>query len=327
VNIKKRGGRLAARLAVLLCILAFFFPATSCVSLSEAASNSVGWIKKCFPSRKELPLVEKEEERMLWKIRGYNTKGKKFTVYVQGTIHVGDERLYPLEKKVLKAFRASDRIVSELSGSDLELFSDELRDKTAGSFAKAQGRIVTKNLTAKEKEKLRLILDNETIEFLTLLEPWCMILALCSAPQSNSNLSSDFSLDEYFVRLAKEDKKEILGLETLQEQLDSISSGSYDEQMSQLKEILAGIDASKFKEEMNDAAKNLYEAYLSGDPKKMEELTSEDERNEKWAKRLMSYFEMGGTTFVYAGCAHWVGEKSVFAYLEEWGVVRLVSAK
>ncbi|MBQ2205964.1 MAG: TraB/GumN family protein, partial [Treponema sp.] len=58
------------------------------------------------------------------------------------------------------------------------------------------------------------------------------------------------------------------------------------------------------------------------DPKKLEELTSEDERNEKWAKRIQSYIEMGGTTFVYAGAAHWVGEKSVFAYLEEWGVVR-----
>ncbi|MBR0475726.1 MAG: TraB/GumN family protein, partial [Treponema sp.] len=96
----------------------------------------------------------------------------------------------------------------------------------------------------------------------------------------------------------------------------------YDEQLVQLKEILDGIDAQKFKEEMNSAAKNLYEAYLSGDPKKLEELTSEDERNEKWAKIIQSYIEMGGTTFVYAGAAHWVGEKSVFAYLEEWGVVR-----
>ncbi|MBP5746756.1 MAG: TraB/GumN family protein, partial [Treponema sp.] len=115
---------------------------------------------------------------------------------------------------------------------------------------------------------------------------------------------------------------EILGLETVPEQLDSISCGTYDAQLLQLKEIIEGIDAEKFKEEMNSAAKNLYEAYLSGDPKKLEELTSEDERNEKWAKRIQSDMEMGGTTFVYAGAAHWVGEKSVFAYLEEWGLIR-----
>lgn len=301
------------RLAVLLGLLAVLFAATSCVSLSEAASRLFGY---------DTPLLEKEEERMLWRIRGYNSQGKKFTVYIQGTIHVGDERLYPLEKRVLKAFRASDRIVAELSASDLEKFSDELRERTTHSFSKAEGRVVTKNLSAEEKEKLRLILDQETIDFLTLLEPWCMILALCSSPQAQSELSADFSLDEYFAKFAKEEKREILGLETLQEQLDSISCGTYDEQLVQLKEILDGIDAQKFKKEMNSAAKNLYEAYLSGDPKKLEELTSEDERNEKWAKRIQSYIEMGGTTFVYAGAAHWVGEKSVFAYLEEWGVVR-----
>jgi len=305
--------RVKLRLAVLLGLLAVLFAATSCVSLSEAASRLFGY---------DTPLLEKEEERMLWRIRGYNSQGKKFTVYIQGTIHVGDERLYPLEKRVLKAFRASDRIVAELSASDLEKFSDELRERTTHSFSKAEGRVVTKNLSTEEKEKLRLILDQETIDFLTLLEPWCMILALCSSPQAQSELSADFSLDEYFAKFAKEEKREILGLETLQEQLDSISCGTYDEQLVQLKEILDGIDAQKFKEEMNSAAKNLYEAYLSGDPKKLEELTSEDERNEKWAKRIQSYIEMGGTTFVYAGAAHWVGEKSVFAYLEEWGVVR-----
>ncbi|WP_297983844.1 TraB/GumN family protein [uncultured Methanobrevibacter sp.] len=265
------------------------------------------------------------EERMFWRIRGYNSSGKKFTVYIQGTIHVGDERLYPLEKNVLKAFHSSSTLISELSGEDLKMFSDEIRERTTGSFSKAAGRTVTKNLSAAEKEKLRLILDDETIDFLTLLEPWCMIMALCSSPQVQSKLSPDFSLDEYFSKLAVEEKKDVLGLETLEEQLDSISGGTYDEQLSQLKEILSGIDALAFKQEMNSASMDLYEAYLACDMEKMRELTTEDERNKKWAERLLSYFETGGTFFVFAGCAHFVSENSVFDYLEDWGAVRQCS--
>ena len=39
------------------------------------------------------PKLTKMQERMLWKISGTDKNGKESTIYVQGTIHLGDERL------------------------------------------------------------------------------------------------------------------------------------------------------------------------------------------------------------------------------------------
>ena len=40
-----------------------------------------------------------------------------------------------------------------------------------------------------------------------------------------------------------------------------------------------------------------------------------DDSNEAWAKKIYAYLEEGGTTFVFAGCAHFTGPNSVFKYM------------
>ena len=85
----------------------------------------------------------------------------------------------------------------------------------------------------------------------------------------------------------------------------------------------------------------LYEAYLSGDVAKMTMLFEAEEkadtetqafykdyytfifadRNEDWAKDITGYLQQGGTTFVFAGCGHWLGDKSVFSYLRKMGTL------
>ena len=40
-------------------------------------------------------------------------------------------------------------------------------------------------------------------------------------------------------------------------------------------------------------------------------------RNKDWAEDITNYLNEGGTTFIFAGCAHWLGDDSVFHYLKE----------
>jgi uncharacterized protein YbaP (TraB family) len=46
---------------------------------------------------------------MFWRITGTDAAGKQATVYIQGTIHLGDDRLYPLSGSVLNAWNSADR--------------------------------------------------------------------------------------------------------------------------------------------------------------------------------------------------------------------------
>ena len=319
--------------AIILISLSLIF--SSCNSLKKIAGTDEGIQeqgknqgervpqedKKEETLKKEKAVLTKENERMFWKISGKDSSGKESTVFIQGTIHIGDERLYPLEQSVIASYLSADRIVAELSSEDSEKFAEELFFLTSSSYKKAEGRTVTKELSAEQRETLKQILDAKTLDFLTLLEPWCMVLAIISAPAKESPLSVDFSLDEYFSKRAAAEGRTVLGFDTLSGQLESLCSGTYSEQLESLKEILDGINGGEFFEKMTAASLALYNAYLSGDPDRLGELTSGDERNARWAEQLSSFLDKGGTTFVYAGCAHWVGEDSVFSVMKKMGVL------
>jgi uncharacterized protein YbaP (TraB family) len=45
-------------------------------------------------------------------------------------------------------------------------------------------------------------------------------------------------------------------------------------------------------------------------------------RNKDWANDITEYLAQGGTTFIFAGTAHWVGNDSVFNYLRKLGTIK-----
>ena len=45
------------------------------------------------------------------------------------------------------------------------------------------------------------------------------------------------------------------------------------------------------------------------------------DRNTDWVKDIKKYIDAGGTTFIFTGAAHWLGEESVFELLKADGVI------
>ena len=104
-----------------------------------------------------------------------------------------------------------------------------------------------------------------------------------------------------------------------------------DEQMVMLRDLLD--DLTDPSEALADI-KALYEAYLADNRAQvnrlnqdsMDEDTAEhafyadyyrlliNDRNKDWAQDITGYLREGGTTFIFAGAAHWVGDNSVFSY-------------
>ena len=267
-----------------------------------------------------LPLAKltKEKDRMFWCLKGFDIQGNPSYVFIQGTIHVGDDRLYPLSPGVLEAFLTCDNFLAELSDTDNANFALALQDLTATSFTRAEGRTVTKKLTVNQKQMLYDILGADRVNFLTLLEPWSMIMALATVPL-RQGLSADNSLDSYFYTRAKVLGKSVSGLDSLQEQLGHVNRGTYEEQLQDLRELLNVIikdGKDLYFENMGKAVENLYEAYLKDDLDSFSKLTSPDDRNEKWAEKILSYLNKGGRTFVFAGAGHFTGQGSVFSFMQ-----------
>ena len=75
---------------------------TSCVSTPSA-------------SKKAPAILTKTDSRAFWRIDGTDKNGNPSTVYIQGTFHLGDERIFPLSEEVQQAFINADRHAGEIS--------------------------------------------------------------------------------------------------------------------------------------------------------------------------------------------------------------------
>ena len=123
------------------------------------------------------------------------------------------------------------------------------------------------------------------------------------------------------------------GLDEAQVQLDLTAWGDWDTQLIMLRDTLR--DLSDLKSSVQEIS-DLYEIFLTGDADAFEQAYYKDleeeiqaqpvykeyikellaDRNQIWADKIQNYIKMGGTTFIFAGTAHFTGPDSVFEYLD-----------
>ncbi|MBP3709270.1 MAG: TraB/GumN family protein [Treponema sp.] len=281
---------------------------------------------------------DKTQERMFWRIDGTDKNGNPATVYIQGTFHLGDERLYPLAPTVIDAWLHADRIAGEISTADWAVFETEISNRMIQSQIKAAGKNVLHNITSTQRDALFSVLEKDVAEQYAVYEPWVTTTAIETAIYLNAGLSVEKGMDGQFMLLAYQQGRNMDGLDSLETQLDILQFGSYDEQLVLLKDMLDDIAQP---EKMNKYTKELYEAYLAGDVQKLAKLMEGSrkeseaknalytayynafftERNKAWAEKIKAWLSDGGTTFIFAGCGHFVGDDSVFVYLKKNGVL------
>ncbi len=288
--------------------------------------------------------VTKEASRMFWKISGTDKEGKTSVVYVQGTIHIGSKNLFPLDKAVLDAFASADLVAGELSADDMNSIQIKAVRLIQESFIKAGGKKISDSLSQEEIASLNTLLGSSmVVTSLDRAEPWVLSLSLLGKTvQETTDLSANYSVDSYFLKLASESSKEVIGLDDIQAQFDVLTFGTYEQQLKILKATIKECSDPKSIQETKAELENLYAAYLADDVAKVALISQSsnekdisdyddfgeeylkvvyDRRNEDWANDIKGFLEKGGVSFIFAGCAHWVGKKSVFEYMRSQGTI------
>lgn len=274
---------------------------------------------------------EKIDSKLFWKIEGTDKNGIPSAVYLQGTIHVADERAFPFSETVTEAFKNSTRIYAELSEKDMKSIELKSVGLVLKSLKKAGGRNIMNYLSDEEKQIVHNAVGESEANAYAMYEPWILTQMLTLNLYTAAGLSSTKSVDFYFYDMAKKQHKIVEGLDELQTQLDILTFGTYEEQLESLYSVIDGMnDPEKYTAELT----KLYEAYISDDRETLyylfssdledsDELTEVllDKRNKNWADQIANFLNEGGTTFVFAGSAHFLGDRSVFHYLKENGTI------
>ena len=165
-----------------------------------------------------------EHAPLLWKVTSENN-----TSYLFGTMHVADPRVTTLAPAVEAAFAASDAIFTELKESQVELSG---RVTVEGRLPEGThlSDLIPADMYAKINE---LVESNKMImNEMNSSRPWMvgMYLQLIDAMPYMQGVALDMQL----TNRAREEGKEVGGIETIDEQLAALAFGSEEEQIKLL---------------------------------------------------------------------------------------------
>lgn len=262
----------------------------------------------------------------------WHVSGEDSELWLLGSIHYLRERDYPLPPRVDELYQLADTLVMELDLDDLDLLAAQASFMEAGILP-ASGT-------------LRAVLDPEVYDLtearaadlglplmlLERLEPWLVALTLMDLGMSRLGYQASQGLEQYLVRRSFTDGKEILGLETLDDQIGIFDSLSWADQEALLLLTLTDLQAAEAEmttllNAWRDGNLDELAAELTADFDELPELQTAlvSSRNRRWAAKLEELLQGSGRYLVVVGALHLVGEDSVIELLSARGfdVVRV----
>jgi len=259
--------------------------------------------------------VTAQDNSLLYKIEGNGIQPS----YLYGTIHLMPPADFKIKDKVNKAFDESELIVLELDMDDPGLMGT-MMSKMALESDMSLDKIFEKDEYAKVDAALKEI-TGVGIAPLNKMKPLIisqmLILKYVGAQPASYEAS--------FVQMAKEKEKEILGLETVEEQMQIFNNIPYEDQADDIMEMIEDEEGTK------DMFQEMVDTYKAEDITEMYDLMStyfgEDEgaldnmlhsRNNKWIPKI-GEFAKKQSTFFGVGAGHLGGDEGVVSLLRKAG--------
>lgn len=318
-------------------ILIFVLALASCKSTGQQDGTSKTESHKVQAKKAQLT---KYADAMLWQLDGTAADGSPSKVYLLGTYHAGDDRVLSFPECVQTALEESDHYVCELSSSVWTQLPDMMQSLTMQGFLTDLSHTLIDDLTEEEITLITQFIDPQTLAQLVCFEPWVLNNYLQPIAMLAADLDSQKAYDVMVMDYIATQKNNqgFDGLDDAQTQLDLIAWGDWDTQLTMLRDTLDDLrNLEQAAKEMSD----LYEVFLTGDAQEFAELYFKDfdeeikkhpvykdyfdallsKRNSDWAVKIANYLDEPGVTFVFAGCAHFVGADSVFDYMQQNGIL------
>src|ERR1043166_412946 len=176
----------------------------------------------------------------LWKV-----SGKGGTVYLVGSVHLLPKDFYPLNPPLEAAYKDSDLLVEEVDLAEMMAPEMQLSLLTRGQLSSSES--LDKILSPATMEALKARLDSlgALAGPLMRLRPWLLALMVDSLEWQKQGFDPNFGLDQHFYDQAKEDKKDVKGLETVNDQISIFESMSAQQQDHLLAETLKDLDTEQ----------------------------------------------------------------------------------
>jgi uncharacterized protein len=257
----------------------------------------------------------------LWKVQsGANV------MYLAGSVHALTADAYPLNPAYQRAFDASSALVEEIDLAQADPLAGGLGLLAKGMYTDGRtfNSAVSKETAALVAEKLKG--TPLALELIQPMKPWMVTLMLEALGAQSAGLDPELGLDKHFYNLATDGRKQVIGLETVEYQIDRFDKMPDAMQEQLLRSELAEMETEK------TSLRTLLTAWQGGDAPAIEKMLLMSftdnpaaynslitERNRNWMPQLEACLKRSTPCFVIVGAAHIVGPQGLLALLRQRG--------
>ena len=258
----------------------------------------------------------------LWKV-----EGKSNTVYLLGSVHLLKAENFPLAPPLEAAFSNAAVVVFE---TDIEKMEDpQLQMKMMAKAQLPEGETLKDHLSAETYTSFTSHLKDSGLppEMFNSMKPAMAAIVLGMVELTKLGADPEHGLDKYFSKRVRKEGKEVVGLESIDFQLNLLTSFSREEDELVMKSSLKDIDSMK--EKYGDMVKAWQNGDGAGLDKMLNEMLREapsihkrllTDRNKSWIPKIEELLHGEKNAIVIVGAGHLVGTEGVVELLKKKGL-------
>lgn len=248
-------------------------------------------------------------------------------MYLLGSVHAASKDMFPLAPAIEQAYERSAGLVVEINL--LAVDPEEMQRLLATHGLLLGEETLADMLPPETLDGLSPVLErrNMTLQNVERMRPWLVATILQEAQLAELGYEFTNGIDLHFLQRAADDKT-VVSLETLESQLQMLSTLPPEVELRFLQDMLGEPD------ELRDKTKTLMQAWQRGDEATLARIIFEHSddpelaelyerlifrRNTSMANEIERLLEEPGPWFVVVGAGHFVGDRSVIAHLKRSG--------
>ncbi len=278
----------------------------------------LAWLALCI-----FPLVSSAvyAKSTLWEIQSKTNK-----VYIQGSIHLLKSTDYPIDPAIEQAFENSNVLVLE---ADIGKMTDPQTQQlilSKGMFS--DGKTLEQSLKPKtyQMAKSKVTELGLDIQMFSMLKPWCFAVTIATAKFQALGYLPQYGLDQHFFSKATQQGKTVIGLETVEYQMNLFADLSMVNQDLLVRQTLEDFDV--IESQMN----TIIRAWSKGDLDDLEETMLQSfkqypsihktfivDRNRNWILQIESFLKADKNYMVVVGAGHLPGKDGLIQVLKKKG--------
>lgn len=257
---------------------------------------------------------------IMWKVQSSEN-----IIYILGSIHVLQEKHYPLDHQLYEAFNQASTIMFEVDLDGLSSPLSHFQILTKGLYLNGQNLQRVLPADSYEAAKANFAELGLNIENFHRMKPWMAATAVTALELQKLGFESAFGVDRHFFEKAQEAGKNIKALESVEYQLglfDNLSTPIQELFLLQSLEDLKNIEAR---------IKGMVDAWTKGNVEGLEMILEGMReypelyqalvvsRNQNWLPQIEQALHQPEPVFIVVGTLHLLGKEGLIAALKEKG--------